>query len=325
MRAMVACAGLGERLHPLTTLLPKPACPVLDRPLLHYNLALLRGLGVDEAVVNTHQLPEAMEAAARSGCAELGLGLHVSYEPVLLGTGGGLKRAQRWLGDDTFVLVNGKILCDADLSGALEAHRRDAAAATIVVVDLPPNEGYRPVYAGDDDRLLYVPGAEPTTPLGHAFLFTGIHLIEPAIFDHLPEVTDRPYGIFETGYRGLMDAGARVRVHRMTAAFHDPSTPRRYLRANLDAASGRFPLERFAMLGLPTPRPDGNFLGEGASALGDVRESVIAPGVQVPAGAVVHRSVVWPNTRLAESERIEDCIAVGNLRVFSKLGSEPPS
>jgi NDP-sugar pyrophosphorylase family protein len=264
-----------------------------------------------------------MEAAARSGCAELGLGLHVSYEPLLLGTGGGLKRAQRWLGDDTFVLVNGKILCDADLSDALQAHRRDAAAATIVVVDLPPNEDYRPVYAGDDDRLLYVPGAEPATPEGRPYLFTGIHLLEPEIFEHLPDVTDRPYGIFEHGYRGLMDAGARVRVHRMTGAFHDPSTPRRYLRANLDAASGAFPMERFAMLGLPPPRPDGNFLGEGASALGDVRESVIARGVQVPAGAVVHRSVVWPNTRLGEKERIESCIAAGSLRVFVEPGSEP--
>jgi mannose-1-phosphate guanylyltransferase len=315
MQAMVACAGLGERLHPLTTILPKPACPVLDRPLVHYNLALLRGIGVDEVVVNTHALPAAMESAARSGCAELGLQLHLSHEPLLLGTGGGLKRAEQWLGDDTFVLLNGKILCDADLSGALEAHRREAAAATLLVVDLPPNEGYRPVYAGDDDRLLYIPGAEPATPKGSPFLFSGIHLLEPEIFAHLPTVTDRPYGIFEHGYRGLMGAGAKVRVHRLTGAFHDPSTPRRYLRANLDAASGRFPLERFAMLGLAPARPDGNFVGEGTRVMGEVRESVIAHGVHVPAGARLERSVIWPNTRLGENERIENCIAAGNLRV----------
>src|SRR5258708_4239786 len=115
---MVACAGLGERLLPLTSLLPKPACPVLDRPLVHFNLALLQQVGVDEVIVNTHQLPEAMADAARRGCEALGLQLQLSHEPVLLGTGGGLKQAEQWLGEDTFLLLNGKILFDVDLAAA---------------------------------------------------------------------------------------------------------------------------------------------------------------------------------------------------------------
>ena len=315
MKAMVACAGLGERLRPLTTQLPKPACPLLDRPLVHFNLALLRQLGVDEVVVNTHQLPEEMESAARTGCEQLGQRLHVSPEPVLLGTGGGLKRAEAWLQGGTFVLINGKILCDVDLSAALAAHRAAGAAATLVVVDLPPNEGYRPVRVGADGRLLYVPGFEPSEPSGDPYLFTGIHLLEPAIFEHLPPVTDRATGNFEHGYRGLLAAGATLLAHRTTGAFHDPSTLPRYLRANLDAASGRFPLRRFEALGLEPIAGGRSYISAGAAVEGEVVESVIGRGVHVPAGSSVRRSVVWANTRLADGEQLESCIAAGELRV----------
>jgi mannose-1-phosphate guanylyltransferase len=313
---MVACAGLGERLLPFTKLLPKPACPVLDRPLVHFNLALLKMAGVDEVVVNTHQLPEAMAAAARKGCEQVGQRLQLSHEPVLLGTGGGLKRAEAWLqSGGTFILINGKILCDVDLGPVLEAHRRAKAAATLLVVDLPPGEGYRPVRVGLDGRLLYVPGSEPATPSGQPFLFTGIHLLEPAIFDHLPPITDRPYGIFEQGYRGLAAAGATILAHRTSAAFHDPSTLPRYLLANLDAASGRFPLQRFGALKLGPLHPTRGYIAEGANVEGEVHESVVGDGARVPAGASVTRSVIWANTELGAHERLEGSIAAGALRL----------
>jgi len=119
---MVLCAGRGERLRPLTDLRPKPGCPLLDLPLLWYQLALLRGVGVDEVVVNTHQLAPLLEGVAVLGCERLGLRLHLSHEPELLDTGGGLREARRWLGDETFLLLNGDMLFDVDLAGAIAAH-----------------------------------------------------------------------------------------------------------------------------------------------------------------------------------------------------------
>jgi len=312
---MVACAGLGERLLPLSTMLPKPAFPLLDHPLVDFNLALLAQAGVESVVVNTHHLADAMAGAASDGCLDLGLGLQLSHEPVLLGTGGGLKRVEAWLRGGTFLLVNGKILFDVDLGAALEAHRRAGAVATLVVTDLPAGEGYRPVYATAGGRLAHVPGFEPEAPSGTPYLFTGIHVLEAEIFRHLPSVEDRAYGIFEHGYRGLVDAGGKVIVHRDGGAFHDPSTLSRYLRANLDAAAGRFPLARFARLGLEALTPEVGYLAPGAEVHGEVHESVIGPGAVVPQGAQVVRSVVWPGTRIAAGERLEGGIAAGEIRL----------
>ena len=85
MRAMIVAAGLGTRLRPLSSLRPKPALPVRGIPLIGYTLALLRHHGVREVVINTHHLPERLEAAARAECPD-GLALHFSRETTLLDT-----------------------------------------------------------------------------------------------------------------------------------------------------------------------------------------------------------------------------------------------
>ena len=88
MRAMVFCAGQGTRLRPLSDLWPKPACPVLNRPLVAYDFALLSGAGVSEVAINTHHLADRMASTARAEARALGLTLKLSHEDVLLGHGG---------------------------------------------------------------------------------------------------------------------------------------------------------------------------------------------------------------------------------------------
>ena len=88
-RAMLLCAGHGTRLAPLTDHLPKPLVPVCNRPLLLYNLLLLRAAGVREVVINLHHLGDLIPEVLGDG-ADLGMALRYSEERQLLGTGGGL-------------------------------------------------------------------------------------------------------------------------------------------------------------------------------------------------------------------------------------------
>src|SRR5438132_12975355 len=105
MKAMVLCAGFGTRLRPLTDKLPKPLVPLCGVPLLRFNLALLKNAGVKEVVINTHHLGAEMEKGARAIAADLALGVQVSREDKhILGTGGGVRRAQAMLGNGTFFL-----------------------------------------------------------------------------------------------------------------------------------------------------------------------------------------------------------------------------
>lgn len=133
---MVLAAGYGTRLAPLTDLVPKPLLPVGGRALLDLAVANLDRAGAGSIVVNTHHLAAAVAAhvQARPDAARFTL----SHEPGILGTGGALHGARAFLAQaPEFLLHNGDVLTDADLTGLLAAHRAADCAATLMLVDCP--------------------------------------------------------------------------------------------------------------------------------------------------------------------------------------------
>jgi NDP-sugar pyrophosphorylase family protein len=194
MRAMILAAGYGTRLWPLTIDRAKPAIPFMGRPLVGYVAEYLARFGFDEVVVNLHHRPESVRASLGDG-SRFGVRLHYVEEPVILGTSGALDNARSLLEGDTFVVVNGKIATDIDLSAALATHRETGALATLVLRPNPERERYSIVEVSD--RLVTkfggfpepvpadgVPGsgAGTTAPL----MFTGIQILEPRVFDFIP-------------------------------------------------------------------------------------------------------------------------------------------
>ncbi|HEX7296342.1 MAG TPA: nucleotidyltransferase family protein, partial [Pyrinomonadaceae bacterium] len=131
---MVLSAGYGTRLWPLTEDRTKPAIPILGKPLVGYVAEYLAQYGLDEIVVNLHHRPESVRAALGDGSA-FGVKLTYVEEPVILGTSGALDNARSLFTDDTFVVVNGKIITDIDLQAAFETHRSSEALATLVLME----------------------------------------------------------------------------------------------------------------------------------------------------------------------------------------------
>ena len=136
MKAMILAAGFGTRLFPLTIDRTKPAIPFLGKPLVGYVAEYIGRFGFRDIVVNLHHQPDSVISALGDGSR---FGVHIDYtreEPQILGTAGALDNARRFLEDGTFLVVNGKIITDIDISAALDSHRRTGAVATMV---LKPN------------------------------------------------------------------------------------------------------------------------------------------------------------------------------------------
>src|SRR5205807_1427263 len=210
MRAMVLCAGFGTRLRPLTDKIPKPLVPLCGLPLLRYNFALLKNAGVEEIVVNTHHLGRVMEQGARDLARELGIALHVSHEEKqILGTGGGVRRAEKLLGSGTFYLLNGDMIFDVDLGAALAAHRKAGAVATMVLAPYPRGATYGAVEVdvGMNVRRIAGRGAAPEPALIRAH-FTGVHILEPPLIARLP--AEGESDINRTAYVRAIHDGART-------------------------------------------------------------------------------------------------------------------
>ncbi|TMA28808.1 MAG: NDP-sugar synthase [Deltaproteobacteria bacterium] len=338
MKAMVLCAGFGTRLRPLTDQVPKPLVPLCGLPLLRYNFALLQNAGVSEIVINTHHLGAEMEKGAQKLAAELRLDLHVSREgKQILGTGGGVRRAQPMLGGGTFFLLNGDMIFDVDLQAALAAHRAAGAAATMVLLPYPKGATYGAVEvdAAFNVRRIAGRGAAPEPGLSKMH-FTGVHVVEPELLDKLPPEGESD--INRTAYVRLIHDGARVHGFLQKGYWGDLGNPRSLLRANLDVLQGALPLSRFRPgadpFALTEERAPGAHVHPSARVEGELRgrvlihagaqvaqgarvgpDAVLGSKVRVDAGAQVERAVCWDGTHVAAGERVADAIAAPGVRM----------
>jgi len=295
-RAMVLAAGLGTRLRPLTNAIPKPLVPIANRPLLEYTFALLARAGVCEAIVNTHHLPDILEEGLRNLDAS-GVALHVSRERSLLGTAGGLKKAESFLRAGTFLLLNGDFLVDIDLRQVLDFHEKQGAAATMVLMQ----DERSGVLGVDPDGVIrrFIeprPATEPAERLSCGF--TGIHVLEPEVFPLIP--ANKPWEINRQVYPDLIARGRRICgfVHR--GYWREAGSPAGYLAANREVVAGRAGTLALRP-GAGTPALAGTccsapvLFGHGVLVGTDVEigpETVIGPEVRIGDGARIRRSVV---------------------------------
>jgi mannose-1-phosphate guanylyltransferase len=306
-RAFVLAAGLGTRLRPLTDSFPKPAVPFLGPPLLRRTFAVLARAGVNRVAVNTHHLPEVMARVAREEGARAGFAVTTVHEPVIQGTGGGLRGLQRALpGDDVVIAWNGDILFAPELAPLLDAHRRSGAAATLVLLPMPPGRSYGVVEVDGAGRVQRI-GRANAAPLPGctAWHFSGVHLLSPRVFEVMAE--DGPEDINHDVYPRLFPGGA-VRGLVVDAAWSDLGSPATYLEAQADLLLGRIPDPLGARSPLAGRTSAGALVEPGARVdpTADLGSDVfVAAGVEVPARAHVSASALLPGAVVAPGEQVE--------------------
>lgn len=175
---MILAAGRGERMRPLTDTCPKPLLEAGGKPLIVWQIERLRDAGFADIVINHAHLGFRIEAALGDGAA-LGVSIRYSPEAVALETAGGIRQAMPLLGPEPFVVVNGDIFCDADLTAVREAAEHLHADGDLAHLVLVANPEHHP--AGDfalaESRIIED---------GPALTFSGIGAYHPTLFTNLP-------------------------------------------------------------------------------------------------------------------------------------------
>jgi len=308
MRAMILSAGYGTRLWPLTEDRTKPAIPILGKPLVGYVAEYLAGHGCDEIVVNLHHRPESVRRALGDG-SRFGVKLDYVEEPVILGTSGALDNARSLLDDETFVVVNGKIITDIDLRAALATHRRSNALATLVLLPNLACERFSIVEASDGCLRGFggMPKSGDFVNLDPPLMFTGIQILEPRIFDYIPP------GVFSHSvtdvYLPALEKGEVIGTHVAHESWYELSTIPRYRDISL-----RLLAEKGESLSTGSDCS----IAEGA----DVDQAILWDSVTVASGARVRRSILADNVRIGEGEVIENSAVVCASLVRGKTPPE---
>jgi mannose-1-phosphate guanylyltransferase len=294
MKAVVLVGGEGTRMRPITETVPKPLVPFMNRPFLHHVLDLLAAHGVEEGILSSSYLEAEFEPFLVERRDHAPAVTWVTEERPL-GTCGAITGAREHL-DATFLVLNGDVLTDLDVTALVASHRRRGATATIALTPVEDARPYGLVETEGDGRVRRFREKPAEQIPGE--VNAGTYVLEPSVIDGVPP--EVPVSIERETFPALIEGGALVAGFTWTGYWRDLGTPAAYLAAHLDALEGR--------IGGPYARPlvgPGGEIDPGA-ALAEL--AVLGPRCRVGAGAKVERSVLHEGAVVGADATVEDSI-----------------
>jgi mannose-1-phosphate guanylyltransferase len=330
MQALVLAGGEGTRLRPLTLTTPKPVLPLAGRPFLTFMLDWLHGHGVDEAILSLGFLSDAVHEVL--GDIQSGMRLRYVHEDEPLGTAGPVRlAADEGMLADRFLVLNGDVLTDMDLTAEVAQHERTGAAGTLALIEVEDVASYGVVPTKENGEVLEFreksPGPAPTNRIN-----AGAYVLERSVVDLIP--AGRAVSFEREVFPQMVGNG--LYGWAADGYWIDIGTPERYLEATWDLLAGR------AESTLPDRDETGSLVYDGSltsgahigpqSVLGPhcsvgadaaVERSVLHERVIVGPDAVIRESIVGSGARIGEGARMQDAVIGAGAVIEAGTQLEP--
>tara|TARA_Y100000034_G_scaffold133699_1_gene199921 strand:+ start:1103 stop:1855 length:753 start_codon:yes stop_codon:yes gene_type:complete len=245
MKAIILCAGKGERLMPLTENIPKPMVLIDNKPVLEYLIKLCKKHNITEIAINTSYFPEKIKEYFGNG-EKFGVKLTYSFEQELLGTSGSLNNFKYFFNQEPFFVIYGDNITNLNLTEMLNYHKSKNAFATLylykenviddktsigcVVVD--ENNKIKEIIENptEEDRIRLT-----NIPDERKLINTGVYILDPSILDFIPkEYSDFMKNIFP----GLLNT-KDFYGFQQDCYFKEVGQMQRYLQAKIALESGK--------------------------------------------------------------------------------------
>jgi mannose-1-phosphate guanylyltransferase len=323
MQALILAGGEGTRLRPLTSTVPKPVVPLVDRPFIRFMLDWLRSHGVADVVMSCGHLASGVRNVLGDGSA-FGIRLRYVEEPRPLGTGGALKFAESLLAD-RFLMLNGDVLTDMDLTAQIGQHERTGAVATLALTPVEDPSAYGLVRTRDGGEVTEFVEKPAPDQIDTRNISAGVYVLERSVLDMLEP--EQPASIERDVFPRLVGKGLYGR--ESDGYWLDIGTPERYLEGTFDILEGTVTSGVQERMGdsylcvedgvesagriIPSALVEsGCRIGESARIGGRV---VLEHGVMVGAQTTIERAVVMRGAEIGRNCTISGCIVGGGVRI----------
>jgi mannose-1-phosphate guanylyltransferase len=326
-KAVILVGGEGTRLRPLTYFRPKPMVPVLNHPFLEHTIAYLRKHGIEHIILTLSYLPELIQDYFHDG-SKLGIKLSYTLEHSPLGTAGAVKNADRYL-DSSFVVLNGDIFTDLDITDMVTYHRYKGAKATIALSRVDNPCAFGVVETDSDGRVRrFVEKPSPDRVTTH-WINAGVYILEPEVLRLVP--ANRHY-MFEKGlFPHLLELGEPVYGYPFSGYWLDVGTPDKYRSLNCDLLQLKTVsalleglregeircgkdviIHPSAEIVGPVVIGNGCRIGGEAYIKGPV---VMGQNCYLADGTSVEETVLWDTVRVGAGARLRQCVVGSNVRI----------
>ena len=318
MKAVILVGGQATRLLPLTCNKPKAIVPVLNVPFLEHVIRHLSRHQIKDIILAQGHLAQPIEGYLGDG-SQFGVKLSYVVEDTPRGTAGAVKNAERYL-DGTFLMLNGDIITDLDITAIIDFHQERKAEATIALTPVDDPTAYGLIETNAQSRVtrfLEKPSwSEVTTNMINA----GTYVLEPGVLAQIPPQAQ--VSIERETFPQLLARGQPVYGYSSSAYWLDMGTPEKYLQLHRDLLSGRCrqyayapPAEMLAgkhsdihpaaQIKGPAVIGDNCSIGPRVQLTGPV---VIGDGCTILEDSVIEDSIIWRNVRLGPRTKLKKSI-----------------
>jgi mannose-1-phosphate guanylyltransferase len=323
MQAVILVGGEGTRLRPLTSTVPKPVVPLVDRPFIAYMHEWLGRHGVDDVVMSCGFLATAVRNVLGDG-SQYGLRLRFIEEPEPRGTAGALKYAEDLL-EERFLMLNGDVLTDIDITAQIAQHDATRATGTLALVPVDDPTAYGLVRLDEDHAVKEFVEKPSADQIDTNLISAGAYVLERRVLDLIP--AGQNVSIEREIWPQLVGNG--LYGYAADAYWLDIGTPERYLQGTFDILEGNVATAVTERLGdgylavserveaegriVPPALVDRGCTIAAGAHVGSL--VVLGEGVSVGEGASIERSVVLNGAEVGRDCVLRDCIVAAGVRI----------
>ncbi len=277
--------------------------PLVNKPFLERMLAYLKAHGVTEVILALGYLPTAIQDAFGDG---RGIGVRIIYsiEEAPLGTAGAVKHLERLI-KGTFLVFNGDIVTDMDLTAMQRLHREKKSTATLFLVRVDDPTRFGVVETTGESRITRFTEKPKKEEVRANTINGGCYVLEPQVLTHVPP---GEYHMFEKGlFPKLLEIGAPMHAYAPPCYWNDVGTPASYLRIHQDILEGRATLSDEGRLSPGEVRKGLNVrIAPNASLTGPV---ILGDGCTIEAGAqITGPAVIGRNCLVQRGARLANVV-----------------
>jgi mannose-1-phosphate guanylyltransferase / phosphomannomutase len=275
MKAVIMAGGFGTRLRPLTMNIPKPMVPIVNIPIMHRIITLLKKDGITDIVALVYYQPDVIINYFKDG-KDFGVNITYVRAEADFGTAGSVKNAENFIGEDEFLVISGDVLTDIDLSKAIEYHHDKKSKATIVITRVKNPLPYGIVIVRDSGEIIRFLEKPSWGEVFSDTINTGIYVLDPSVLEFIPYKQE--FDFSKNLFPLLLEKKFPFYGYIAESYWRDIGTLNDYLEAHLDCLAGLVEIE------------------------------IKGERIETPKGVIY----VGENAEVADYERFEGVVVIGN-------------
>ncbi len=329
MKAVIMAGGFGTRIQPLTSSMPKPMIPLVNRPIMLHIVELLKKHNITELVMLLYHQPEVIKKFFRDGSD---FGVRITYVTPLedMGTAGAVKSAEKYL-SERFLIISGDLLTNFDLQKVLDFHEENQALATITLTPVKDPLQFGVVITDKEQKIIQFLEKPGWGEVISDTINTGIYVLEPEVLALIPEGEN--YDFSQDLFPKLLQMEAELYGFPVKGYWRDIGNTDSYREAHHEIFKGKINVKidepkqdvvgKDLRIGVDVKLAESALL-EGTVIIGDnsqilgssaIKDSVIGRNCTIEAGVKLVNCVIWDNVYIKKGARLTGCVICNNVRV----------